>query len=113
MNRFPDPLHKLPTMPAYSPTIPIMVNIQGIDKVALVKRLWEQSRGDALFVGETTTDSLNLSEVRRILSSSCPNFDRISGRSINCVIRSNLVNPMGYDRVNGWGAFQRVVNSFH
>lgn len=86
------------------------VDISGLDKLTVLKAMWKNSK-PALFFNLTkiTPPALNEEEARRSLKNGY--VDYLCGRVIKTNFTTNRLDTWGYDRDNGDGALQRVVNS--
>jgi hypothetical protein len=86
-----------------------MVNIQGIDKLRLLEALWTRSQPAAFFrMQGISPPPFNMNEAQKAVHQY---IDYFCGRVIKCDLSGNEADPWGYDRDNGNGAFQSVVNS--
>jgi len=85
------------------------VNIAGLDKVALLNALWTNSK-PAVFCtfSGMTPPSFDSAQAQEAV---IKYIDYFCGRLIKSDLTSECVDPCGYDRDYGQGAFQRVVNS--
>ena len=92
------------------------IDITGIDKVELLRKLWTGSK-PALFFNGFNALSNNLSP---------PTFDNIAARVAvrkyidyfqGCCIKLDIsgvsVDPHSYDKDAGFGAFEKIVDSFN
>jgi hypothetical protein len=86
------------------------VNIANINKVALLKALWNSSKPDAFFTFFNCTPPpfFNETEANTAVTSY---IDCFCGHLIKADISGDTADPSGYDRDFGSGAFQRVVDS--
>lgn len=86
------------------------VNIDGIDKVDLLIALHGASQPLGLgFIQEATTGGvLDRTEVEGWLTRS-KYFDYVQGRIVKCDLTGPEMDVWGYDRDNGAGAAERVV----
>ncbi len=85
------------------------VDIKGINKVKLLKALWSNMKPAAFFymsgIPSPSFDDTDAgSAVKKYIDYFC-------GRNIKCDLSGNTVDPSGYDRDAGNGAFQKIVNS--
>lgn len=86
-----------------------MVNIQGIDKVKLLEALWKKSQPAAFFrMQGISPPSFNMNEAQQAVKGY---IDYFNGRVIKCNLSGDEVDVWGFDRDNGNGAFQSVVDS--
>jgi len=88
------------------------VDISGLDKFDVLKALWENSKTASFFsMIPKMAPPLNEAEAREQLSSTRPYVDYLCGRVIKTDFSKDELDPWGYDRDNGQGAMQKVVNS--
>jgi hypothetical protein len=88
------------------------VDISGLDKMQVLKALWEESKTASFFaMMPKMAPPFSESEAQNVMNSKRPYFDYLSGRVIKTDFTTDQLNPWGYDRDNGKGAMQRVVNS--
>ena len=88
------------------------IDISIINRDELLEALWLHSKPAAFFAGHSMNPpEFNLEKAKASLDYSSY-ADYICGRAIKSnIYESNTVDPWGYDRHNGQGAFQTVVNS--
>lgn len=85
------------------------VNIEGINKVQLLKALWLKSSPASFFSnGLISPPSF---DDRTAEAAVLQYIDYFCGRCIKCDLTTNEVDPYLYDRDFGTGAFARVVAS--
>ncbi len=83
-----------------------------IDITGLDKKLWENSKPAAFFaMSGMPTPLCSDSEIDKVLSSKDCYADYLCGRVIKTSFKTNKLNPWGYDRDNGSGSMQKVVDS--
>ncbi|PLB43724.1 hypothetical protein P170DRAFT_441180 [Aspergillus steynii IBT 23096] len=88
------------------------VSIDGIDKVELTYALWQNSEVAFFFAqNNVRPPTLTKDELREIGPRNQWSFDYLKGRLIKCDLSGTVVNPEGYDRDYGLGAFRAVVDS--
>jgi hypothetical protein len=89
------------------------VDITGLDKKAVLKELWKNSKPAAFFAmnGFPAPANCDDTEVNRIFSTGDCYADYLCGRVIKTSFKTNTLNPWGYDRDNGAGAMQKVVDA--
>lgn len=95
------------------------INIAGIDKSALLQALHAKSKAQGMSYMHDKGD-LTLQQCQEILSR-CPviegkvfmYFDYLAGRVMKVNISGETLDPYLYDRDNGPGAAQRVVDSLY
>ena len=85
------------------------------DRVALLRALWNASKPAKFFTGSgILPPEFDESEAERAISPSDGwhgSIDYFCGRAIKTKLSTDEVDPSGYDRDNGPGAFRRVVDS--
>jgi len=84
------------------------VNIAGLSKTELLRKLWERST-PASFFTMSGIPAPKLSE-KELEKSVTGYVDYLSGRVIKCDLTEDTAYPQMYDRDNGIGAFQSVVD---
>lgn len=97
--------------------LPMTINISGIDKATLLQALHAKSKALGMSHLHDMGD-LTLRQCQDIISQ-CPviagkvvmYFDYLAGRIMKVDISENELDPYLYDRDNGPGAAQRVVDS--
>lgn len=84
------------------------VDITGLDKLVLLKNLWNKAITAGLFFSSPTRSPIfDEKEAKEALEN---NFiDYISGRPIKVQIWKNCVDPTLYDSYNGEGSFSSVI----
>jgi hypothetical protein len=91
-----------------------MVDVTGIDRKKLLKALWENAKPAAFYdSGLLPPPTFNLDKAMHSVRRD-GYVDYVCGRCIKTDLfdeRTNVINPDGYDREYGQGAFQRVVAS--
>lgn len=88
------------------------VDITGLDKRVLLRKLWESSKSAPFFaMSNIPPHPLSESEIDKVFEMEEPYADYLSGRVIKTRFTTDLLDPWGYDRDNGSGAMQKVVDS--
>jgi hypothetical protein len=88
------------------------IDISGLDKKKLLKKLWENSKPAALFaMSGMPSPSISDSEIDEVFADDNCYADYLCGRVIKTSFKTDKLNPWGYDRDNGPGAMQKVINS--
>ncbi|KAK2754575.1 hypothetical protein FQN54_006976 [Arachnomyces sp. PD_36] len=86
------------------------VDIQGIPKGDLMQALWERSSVAAFFsANHITPPEFDLAKALEEFGRDNGRLDYLQGRVIKSDLGGDFVNPWGYDRDNGDGAFAEVV----
>lgn len=83
------------------------IDIFGIDKVELLRALWENAQSQESF--RTSNISPQMFDTERAKTLVCGPISSFDGRVIAADISGNYVNSSGYDRAHGTGEFARVV----
>jgi hypothetical protein len=84
------------------------VNIQDLDKAELVAGLFNRSKGG---IHATRVDGMDAEEARRRIDEhGSPAFDYFEGRLMKVDLSKDEFDPWRYDRINGEGAAQGVVD---
>lgn len=83
------------------------VDIRGLDKVVLLRKLWENMKVAAFFeqlpwLAPPFVEGLASDAVGKYIDYFC-------GRCIKCDLSKDTVDPFLYDRDAGAGAFARIV----
>lgn len=87
-----------------------MVDIRGIEKSVLLKALWEKSKPASFFtLSRMNPPPMDQNEFNTALERG--KADYLSGRVIKMDFSGDSVEPSGYDRDNGKGSVQRIVDS--
>lgn len=85
------------------------VDIRGINKVALLKALWENAKSDTLFTNYNTPPPLfDETGATKAVNKYIDYFD---GRYIKTDLSGDVASPHSYDRNWGQGIFQKIVQS--
>lgn len=86
-----------------------MVNIVGLDKAVVLQALHCNSKAQAIsFMHER---EITLNECQQVLASGQTYFDYFAGRVMKVDLEYDEFDPWGYDRDNGAGAAQAVVDA--
>ena len=86
------------------------ININGLDKVELLKKLWTNMKPASFFSYHPTVSVPGFDES----SARCAvkkYIDYFQGRAIKMDLSVDSIDPYLYDRDAGTGTFQRVVDS--
>lgn len=84
------------------------VDISGINKDLLLEKLWKAAKPGPVFAGPS---EFNLEQAKSESSTyGRYDFDYVLGRSFKVDLGYDTVNPWLYDRDNGSGKFQSVVD---
>ena len=84
------------------------VDITNIDKVKLLKALWQNSKPAVFLSMRGITVDFDIKTAQQAVNTY---IDYFCGRCIKCDLSGDYVNPIGYDRDYGVGRFQQIVNS--
>ena len=83
------------------------INIQGLNKVDLLRALWNEVMPASFFVSNPQKIPEFDSNVAETIVQHY--IDYFCGRAIKCDISKNVANPTGYDRGTAPGTFQRIA----
>lgn len=88
------------------------IDISGIDKATLVAELFNNSKplGLGFFAAKTNT-KMTAEAAQRYLDKGQTYFDYLEGRVMKIDVSENEMDPWGYDRDNGQGAANKVVEA--
>jgi len=83
------------------------VDISGLDKVVLLKALWQEQKPAAFFtITRFQAPGFNDEEAAEAVKKY---IDYFRGRAIKSDLSGDSVNPFGYDRDAGSGSFAKIV----
>lgn len=86
-----------------------MVDISGIEKRDLLKALWMNSNSASFFtLSGTSPPDLSEKDIDKAIEKR--RIDYLCGRVIKMDISGDTVDPWNYDRNNGNGSVQKIVN---
>ena len=86
------------------------VDVKGLDSAELLVQLWKGSFNASYFRGRTPPDPPTVETARQALRDAPTEYiDCFNGRVIKIKFSSDIIEPWGYDRDVGEGAFARVV----
>lgn len=91
-----------------------MVNIEGLNKAEVLKALWDCSKSQGMsFLGLPSNGIFTLEMARQEIMMHYPflYFDYVKGHVIKVDLSNNEFDPFGYDRDNGDGAAQKVIDN--
>lgn len=87
-----------------------MVNIQGLDKAEVLKELYNNSKIQGMGFLEATGRDMTIEEARQLLARGTY-FDYLHGKIMKVDLKSDSAfEEWGYDRDNGEGSAQRVID---
>jgi hypothetical protein len=87
------------------------VDISDLDKFDVLKALWENSKTASFFaMMPQMAPKFSDGEARELLARDRAYVDYLCGRVIKTDFSKNTLDPWGYDRDNGQGSMQNVVN---
>lgn len=89
-----------------------MVNIEGLTREQVLQGLYNGSQPQGLGFIHYTPEGMTIEQARELLTRGC-HFDYLQGRVMKVSLREGATefNEYGYDRDNGAGAAQRVVDA--
>lgn len=86
------------------------VDISGLDKVALLQKMWANMKPAAFFSMNSFVPVPSFDETQA--KEAVKNYiDYFCGRCIKTDLSKDEVDPWGYDRDAGSGALQKIVDS--
>lgn len=90
-----------------------VVDIQGLDKMQLLRALWKNQKPAIYFAmsGKRPPD-FDEAEAKQALEGEqggC--IDYLCGRAIKCDLSGDLVDPSAYDKLIGFGMFAAIVRA--
>lgn len=88
---------------------PVKVDVSGIGKVHLLRALWAKSQVSAWCQIHDVYEDFDERAAKKAFAESEGSIGYFCGRVIKCNLKGDSVDPWGYDRDNGKGAFQKVV----
>lgn len=86
------------------------ISIKGLDKAAVLAALYNASQPQGMGNAQYDPNPMTIEEAQRILARST-NFDYLKGRVMKIDLASDEMYVGAYDRDNGQGTAQRVINS--
>lgn len=89
-----------------------MIDIRGIDKATLVAALFNNSKpvGLGFFAAKSNT-KMTAEDAQKYLDKGQTYFDYLEGRVMKIDVSGDEMDPWGYDRDNGQGAANKVVEA--
>lgn len=89
-----------------------MIDIKGIDKATLVAALFNNSKPRGLgFFSEKHNSEMTKESAQKYLDKGQTYFDYLEGRAMKIDVSGNKMDPRQYDRDNGNGVANKVVES--
>jgi hypothetical protein len=86
------------------------MNIQGLDKAAVLAALFNASRQQGMgFMDHRGATPMTVEDARKVLEVSGPYFDYLYGRVMKIDLDGDEMDTCLYDRDNGQGAAERAV----
>lgn len=85
------------------------VDVSGIDKAQLLRGLWAKSPVSAWCRVNGVYNEFDAEAAQKQFVEKGGSFGYFCGRVIKSNLKEDMVDPWGYDRDNGHGAFQKVV----
>ena len=88
-----------------------MVDVTGIDRVELLRALWDNAKPAGFFAGYPP-GSVRLEFDASLIDTSYKSVDYFCGKCIKAQVftKENTICPELYDREYGKGAFQKIVD---
>ena len=89
-----------------------MTDIKGIDKVVLLKALWDHSRPAAFFYSyEALSLPIPTFDEKKAQDAVTDCINYFQGRAIKCNLSGDTVESCGYNRNTHEGEFEKIVDS--
>lgn len=85
------------------------IYVADIDRTELVRALWKNAKPAAFFESSELAPTLNEKELDKEVARG-KKIDYLSGRAIKINFQGDSVDPSEYDKYNGQGSFQKVVD---
>ena len=86
------------------------MNIQGLDKAAVLAALFNASRQQGMgFMDKRGAKPMTVEDARKVLAEQGPYFDYLYGRVMKIGLDEDEMETRLYDRDNGQGAAERAV----
>lgn len=87
-----------------------MININGLDKAEVLMSLFNGSRQQGMgFFDDRGSANMTIEKARELISFRC-DFDYLYGRVMKIDLSGDTLNPWLYDRDNGEGAAEEIIN---
>lgn len=90
------------------------ISIKGLDKAEVLQALYNNSRPLGLgFLNPKALQDITIEECKEIIEKSIPNdlyFDYLNGRVMKIDIADDILDSWLYDRDNGKGKAEQVIN---
>jgi len=86
-----------------------MIDISDLDKAAVLVALYENARTQGLGFLKATSEPLTVERARKLLARQTY-FDYLYGRVLKVELGGDTLETWLYDRDNGQGAAQRVID---
>lgn len=87
-----------------------MISIQGLNKAAVLAALYNAAQPQGMGFMQYQPDPINEQEAGQLLAQTTY-FDYVQGRVMKVDLAKDEFNPTYYDRDNGQGTAERVINS--
>ena len=86
------------------------VSIQGLNKAAVLAALYNNARAQGLGFLQYDAKPMTVEDAQGHLDRGQTYFDYLQGRVLKVSLEGDSFDPWGYDRDNGQGSAQRVVD---
>jgi hypothetical protein len=87
-----------------------MIDLTGLDKAEVLAALYNGSQPLGMGFLQYRTDAMTAEQARALLEKT-KYFDYLYGRVMKVDLSGDTLDPWGYDRDNGQGAAEQVINS--
>lgn len=88
-----------------------MVDISGLDKAEVLKALYDNTIPLGLGILHWISGPMDIEKARAMIANGAVGHDYLHGRVMKVHIGGDEFDPWGYDRDNGEGAAQRVIDT--
>jgi len=89
------------------------VDISGLDKAAVLAALYNRARTQGLGMLHYTPEDMTVEEAKEILDAGETYFDYLKGRVMKVRLRGDSFDSFLYNRDNGPGAAEAVIEELH
>lgn len=86
------------------------ISLAGLDKAAVLAALYNNARPQGMGFLHYDPTPMSIEEAKTILESSHGYFDYLKGRVMKVNLTEETLDPWLYDRDNGEGSAERVIN---
>ncbi len=87
------------------------ISLKGLEKAAVLAALYNGTRAQGLGFLNYSSSSMTPEEAKLRFGPNFGYYDYVDGRVMKVNLEGEELDPWGYDRDNGQGAAERVINS--